>query len=108
MKSLVRIISLFAIISLPYGCISTNEIPYPGLIYSHQKYPGSFAAANDVKAEIKAKGCSRMILGLVSYGEAGAGNIAQDAGIKKIAWVDYEFFNIFYIYTTYCTIVYGE
>ena len=90
------------------GCVNIKEIPYPGLIYSKYNIPGNFSLDNKITANRKAKSCIKMILGLAAFGEAGAGKIAKDNQMEKIAWVDHEFMNVFLIYTRYCTIVYGN
>ena len=99
---------LIALLFLLPGCVSIREVPYFGLLYSNHRFAGNYLLTNDVKPARKERSCMRMILGLVAYGEAGAGKIAADRGIMRIAYVDHEFFNIFFFYMRYCTVVYGE
>ena len=83
--------------------------PVNGGLFTYTKFPGEFNAANTVFPGKSGEGCQHLILGLVSYGTAGAGEIAMKSGIKKIAYVDHSTVNVLQVlYSRYCTIVWGE
>ena len=48
------------------------------------------------------------ILGLISFGDAGVREAAEDGEISRIHHADYRFVNILGIWSKYTTIVYGE
>ena len=50
----------------------------------------------------------RNILGLVAYGDASIDEAAREAGIKTIHHVDAESTRIWFFYSQYTTVVYGE
>jgi hypothetical protein len=50
----------------------------------------------------------RNILGLVAYGDASIAEAAREAGIKTIHHVDAESTRIWFFYSQYTTVVYGE
>ena len=104
----MKIILLIILLFFQSGCVSINEVPYAGILYSNHKFAGNYLLTNNVKPLKAERSCLRMYLGLVAVGEAGAGKIAAERGINKIAWIDHEFFNIFFFFARYCTIVYGE
>jgi hypothetical protein len=83
--------------------------PVHGVLYTGTKFAGEFNPANDVPATKNARGCQHMVLGLVAIGKAGAGDVAQANGIKRIAHVDHETMTVLeLVYGRYCTTVYGD
>ncbi|MDV6236502.1 TRL-like family protein [Leptospira ellisii] len=83
--------------------------PVGGLLFTYNRYPGQINTANDVKPEATAEGCIHNILGVLSFGDAGAGSVANSNGIKKIAIIDYSALHILAIlYRNHCVIVVGE
>ncbi len=83
--------------------------PVNGLVFSSTSFPGEINPANDVSPKKSGQGCERMFLGLIAFGNAGAGDIANENGIKRIASVDHSTTNFLQIvYSSYCTIVQGE
>ncbi|MBK8395098.1 MAG: TRL-like family protein [Leptospiraceae bacterium] len=84
--------------------------PTHGLfLFTSTKFPGEYNPANDVQAVKSAEGCSHSILYLFGFGNSGAGQIAKDNKILRIATIDHSTFSIFSIvYRNYCTIVSGE
>ncbi len=62
---------------------------------------------NSVKAEKKGTATVQGIV-LFTEGDASIGKAMAAGGIKKVNRVDYEIFNILYVYTRYTTIVWGE
>lgn len=83
--------------------------PVNGILFTSTSFAGEFNPANDVPFAKEATGCQHMILGLAAFGTAGAGKIAMDAGIKRIALVDHSAMHVLTIvYGRYCTRVVGE
>ncbi|TGK18980.1 TRL-like family protein [Leptospira fluminis] len=83
--------------------------PVNGYIFTYNKFPGEINSSNNVPSMKKAEGCQRNILGLVTWGSAGAGQIAMDNHISRIATIDHSTaYFLFGIYRNYCTILAGE
>lgn len=83
--------------------------PVNGILFSMNSFAGKFNPANDVPMTRSAKGCQHQILGLVAFGNASAGRIAREAGIKRIAIIDHSTINVLqFAYGQYCTRVVGE
>jgi len=104
---------LFSFCALPLlpllgSCIMLPVGPVGGIVFTSTKFAGEVNPANDVEAVKSATGCQQNILFLVTWGDAGAGDIAYENGIKRIATIDHSTKNFIYIYREYCTIVTGE
>ncbi|TGM35787.1 TRL-like family protein [Leptospira biflexa] len=83
--------------------------PTHGYIVTETQFPGTFNPENNVKADKEAKGCQYTVLYLVTYGDAGAGSVANKNGITKIATIDHSTFSLFSgLIRNYCTFVVGE
>lgn len=83
--------------------------PVQGGLITDIKFPGNINPENNVKSVKTGKGCQHSILLLASFGDAGAGSVAQKNGITKIATIDHSAFGILgLVYRNYCTIVAGE
>ncbi|MCB1321887.1 MAG: TRL-like family protein [Leptospiraceae bacterium] len=88
------------------GCVIG---PVHGIGATYVNFPGEFNPQNDVAMEVEAMGCQHQILGLIAFGDAGAGEIALDNRIERIAIIDHQAVNLWSgIYTRYCTIIVGE
>lgn len=82
--------------------------PVSGLLFTSNKFAGEINTTNMVPPFVSATACQHSFLGLVSFGNAGAGEIANNKGIQRIATIDYSTFSIMQIlYSRYCTIVTG-
>jgi hypothetical protein len=84
--------------------------PTHGLfLFSANTFPGEYNPANDVKSVKTAEGCQHSILYLIAFGDAGAGSIAKNNKILRIASIDHSTISVFSVlYRSYCTIVTGE
>ncbi|MCT8333774.1 TRL-like family protein [Leptospira sp. 85282-16] len=83
--------------------------PTHGYIVTSTKFPGTFNPENNVKATKEGRGCQFTVLYLFSFGDAGAGSVANKNGIIKIATIDHSTISFLTgVYRSYCTIVYGE
>ncbi|MCB1143984.1 MAG: TRL-like family protein [Leptospiraceae bacterium] len=83
--------------------------PNSGLLYTGIKYPGEINPSNNVSSTKSAKGCNTSILALIAWGNSGAGSIAKENNITKIATIDYETTTVLtFIYRDHCTIISGE
>lgn len=104
-----RALIIVALLTLtPGACANWEEIPHESVIYNNMRIDGDFNPANSAKAIISGRGCIRMVIGMAAWGDAGAGRIAYDSGIKRIARIDHHYFSVLGVYNSYCTIVYGE
>ncbi len=103
-KTLILLFSTFII-----GFYSCATGPTHGFIFTNNDFPGEFNPNNDVKAVKSAEGCQHAILGLVTLGDAGAGQVAKDNKIERIATIDHSTISFLTgIYRSYCTKVTGE
>jgi hypothetical protein len=98
---------VFFMVVLSFGNCAIG--PTHGFIWTDTRFPGEFNTENNIQSKKFGKGCLVNILGLVSFGNAGAGRVARENGISKIASIDHSFTGVLYpIYGRYCTIVGGE
>lgn len=105
MKSMKCIILLLTFLFLS-NCATG---PTMGGLFTSITFPGQINAENNVKVTKTAKGCQYSILGLIGFGNAGAGSIASENGIIKVATIDHSSLSILGLtFRNYCTIVSGE
>ncbi len=90
------------------GCANWAEVPHESVLYNNMRIDGDFNPTSSAKATLSGRGCIRMVIGMAAWGDAGAGRIAHDNGIKRIAWIDHHYFSVLGVYNVYCTVVYGE
>lgn len=83
--------------------------PVGSLLFTKTNFEGSSNFDSSVRSTKSATGCLHSVLGLVSWGNAGAGQIASDNDIRRIATIDHSNMHILiFFYSRYCTVVYGE
>lgn len=83
--------------------------PTGGLLVSRTQFAGYANPTNEVSSEVRAEDCIVNILGLISFGNAGAGEIAYKNKIKRIATIDHSETTVLSVLLMkYCTIVTGE
>jgi hypothetical protein len=72
------------------------------------QYAGETNAVSNIPATVSSMGCQHTVLKLFSVGNAGAGQIAYDKGIKRIASIDHHTISLLtFLYNRNCTIVTG-
>jgi len=105
---------LFGLFVLPFcailltGCLTAPVIPPTGAMFSQFKAPLDIDyQATPVRGKV-GTAQTQSILGLVAWGDASARTAADNAGISKIEYADYDYFNVLGVYQRYDTIVYGE
>ncbi len=77
-----------------------------GVFYHQNGVPGPKGNAASVKT---GKGCNYSILWLVAFGDSSIDTIREDAGIRKVASVDYDETAILgFFFHKFCTTVSGE
>ena len=82
--------------------------PVGGLLFTAYDYAGEVNPDSSIPILADAKGCQFSLLGLFSVGDSSAGQIASNAGIKRIATIDYSTISIFHVlFVRNCTIVTG-
>ena len=82
--------------------------PVGGWLYSDIKYPGTTNSV-DIKSTAQAEGCTYNVLALFGFGDSGAGQIAKNNKISRIATIDYHSENyLAFLFRKQCTIVTGE
>jgi hypothetical protein len=83
--------------------------PTHGLLWTDIEYPSQWNAQNSVPSLREAEGCQIQVFTLFTLGKAGAGEIAFQSGIRRIATIDQRFTGFLYpVYGRYCTIVTGD
>jgi TRL-like protein family len=107
MKVFATLILFFLLQCIPPLYQRTNG-PTHGLIFTQNKFPGEFNQNNDVIPSKRAEGCIHYFLFLAMWGDAGAGSIALQNKIKKIATIDHSTISVIGLYGNYCTIVRGD
>jgi len=82
--------------------------PVGGLIFSNIEYAGELNSDQSIPIIAENRGCQYSILHLISFGDSGAGSVANKKGIRRIATIDYSHFSLFhFVFVRNCTIVTG-
>ncbi|TGK22030.1 TRL-like family protein [Leptospira fluminis] len=101
--------NLLLCFALLFSTLNCASGPVSGLLYSKTGFPGTINEDPGVKRELRAEGCIHNFLTLISIGNAGAGEIAFQNGITRVALVDHSSLQILTVlYRNYCTIVVGD
>lgn len=110
MKNIVALISTLAFAFLCIlNCSLNANGPVHGNLVTVTSFAGEVNPYNDVEELKEAKGCQTNVLLLVNIGDAGAGQIAKENGISRIASIDYSSISVLtIIFNRFCTIVRGE
>jgi hypothetical protein len=83
--------------------------PTHGILITANQFAGEFNPYNDVESKKSATGCQHNILTFIAFGDASAGQLAQNNHIERIATIDHSTVSVLlFIYSNYCTIVTGE
>jgi hypothetical protein len=92
------------------GCtaFSAPVVPPPGLLYSNTKAPIDIDSDQTQLGAKRGAAVSKTVLGLVSWGDASVREAATSGGLTTIRHVDYEYYNVLGIYSTFTTVVYGD
>jgi len=91
------------------GCYVTPVQPPRGWIVSNVKAP--LSADNQGVSVVASKTGTAKVenyLGIISVGDCSIEEATKDVGIKKISYVDYEYFNVLGVYQRFTIIVYGD
>lgn len=83
-------------------------VPPGGLFYSNVKAPIDVDAATTAMSSKSGSSESASVLGLFAWGDASITSAAQNGGLSTVNHVDYEYFNVLFIYQKFTTKVYGE
>jgi len=91
------------------GCYVTPVKPPPGWIVANFKAPLS-ADNQEVRIAGAKTGTATVenYLGIISTGDCSLEEATKDVGIKKISYVDYEYFNVLGVYQRFTVIVHGD
>ncbi len=105
-RSFVQIILLIGALIM-VGCSSTS--PVPGGLYTNVVSPSGDKVATDATSSDKIGEASCMsVLYLVAWGECSINEAMKNGGIDKVHHVDQRSFNVYFFYSRYTTMVYGE
>lgn len=100
---------LIILLIITISC-SVGQVGYgapPGLLYQDITLNHEFPRKSDLGSRLGSS-CVESYAGLWSHGDAGIRAAAAEGGITTIHAVDYRIRNIFFIYMSTCTIVYGD
>jgi len=109
----MRMLALFTLIgmaALSTGCsyYSAPVMPPGGLFYTDIQAPvDTDVQSNPVGAKV-GSATSTSILGLFSTGDASLAEAVRDGNLTQVDHVDYEFFNLLFIYQKFTIHAYGE
>lgn len=99
---------LIFIFILSFFLSSCATSPVNGLLVTHVKYAGKVNPDLRVYPLVENVGCQYSFLGLVSFGDSGAGTVADKKGIRRIAIIDYSTTSVLhFLFIRNCTIVRG-
>lgn len=96
-----------------FGCaINNSNLGYggqpTGIIVADYKTPGNLANPQ-VTPTKKGRACTKGVLWVAAWGDAGTNTAMQAGNITKVSNVEYDNYRILNgLYSEYCTIVYGE
>lgn len=109
----MRPLALLALLGLMLsatGCsyYSAPVMPPGGLFYTNIQAPvDTDVQSNPVGAKVGSSSSSS-ILGLFAFGDASLASAVQNGGLTKVDHVDYEFFNLLFIYQKFTINAHGE
>lgn len=105
--SLLKHIILAMVLFFSLGSCASG--PVGSVFFNYTQYPGEMAPDGKIVTTKTAEGCTYSVLGLVTWGNAGAGEIALNNGITKISVIDHHSTDVLWFgYREYCTIISGE
>ncbi|MBM4080838.1 MAG: hypothetical protein FJ278_14130 [Planctomycetes bacterium] len=90
------------------GLYQAPVMPPIGIVYTGVKAPLDTDMANTPVTGKKGTASSVYVLGLIATGDASIKAAADDGGITKVEHVDYEYFNVLFVFSRFTTIVYGQ
>lgn len=97
-----NILAVLALISLG-GCATYAPA---GALATQTKQ--GLVVDNNVKPAKQGRACMNSVLAMAAWGDASIAQAKANAGITKVATIDYSVDNILGIYGTYCTVVTGS
>ena len=112
MKKLITLLLSGSVLALTGCASSNNNFGYggqpTGVVVSSYTTPGSIANAT-VTPQKAGKSCTKGVLWIAAWGDAGTDTSMRNGGISKIATVEYTNYSILSgLYSEYCTLTYGE
>ena len=107
-KMLAVIAVLASVIIWSTGCaVKSPYEPPQTVIYAKYKAPVSIGTKGDLGSKV-GKEVVKTYFSLVSVGDNSVKTAAENAGIKKIKHIGYEWENILFIYQETTIVVYGD
>lgn len=101
----MKLFFIFFVSLLLSSCATS---PVGGLLFSHVKYAGKVNPDTRVYPLVENIGCQYSFLGLISFGDSGAGSVANKKGIRRIATIDYSTTSVLhFLFIRNCTVVRG-
>ena len=109
MKSVILSVFVVSVCLASVGCYSTPVMPPQGTIFTSVGAPLSPNASQVAPAGKTGEASSFCILGLVAVGDCSFTKAAQDGGIKKPIYAEYDYLNVlFFVYQEFTIKVHGE
>jgi len=96
--------------SLSTGCVyySAPVMPPPGLFFTSIQAPiDTDVNTNPIGPKV-GEATSTSVLGLFAFGDASVASAAQDGNLTKINHLDYEYFNLLFLFQKFTTRAHGE
>lgn len=97
---------LLASLTLFISACANNNRSGMGIAYTNTIDP--IFHDNYVRGFNRGEACSKSLFGLFAWGNASIEMAKNNSGIIKVASADTEYFNLFGIYGSACTIIKGE
>lgn len=102
----INILAAMGFVVMMSGCAAGRAPVNNGLIFT--SLSGSESISANQLGTKSGEGCATNILGMFAFGDASINNAARKAGITKASHVDYNTHGFLGLFSTSCTVVYGE
>jgi len=102
---------LLAVVLAVSGCagfFSAPVVPPLAFVYTNIQAPLDADHDETQLGTKRGVASTQNILGLVSWGDASTSAAAQNGNVSVIRHADYEFYNVFGVYSRFTTIVRGD
>ena len=103
-----KILLSIAILFMLSACTTAPFMPAQGLVYTNTKAPLSIGFHKTELGNKVGTATSYSVLSLFSFGDVSAQAAARNGRIRIMKYADYEFTNVFFLFSKTTLYVYGE
>ena len=103
-----KVIALCSLVFLLASCGGQTRSGVTAGLVSAWQDTISGVVDNSVEVKKRGEACATNILGIVASGDSSVETAKRNAGIKKVAYADTNYTNVFFFYQKGCTVVKGE